>query len=289
MLRFLLIFLSCLPLLAQDSRFFVQMADPQLGMFAKDVDSLQEEANLSFVVANINRLKPAFVIVCGDLINKTADRRQTDSYRQIIKGLNSRITIYNVAGNHDVGNHPTPASLAQYRKDFGKDYYSFNNAGVRGIVLNSSLIADPKNAPADAEAQEQWLLEQLRQAKHDKVQHLFVFQHASYFLQSPDEPDQYFNIPGPTRKRYLQWFHEYGVTHIFAGHYHRNAYGRDGNLEMITTGPVGKPLGRDQSGIRIVRLSGDSVENRYYELGSIPNHLDPAHSLPEFPVPRKAE
>jgi hypothetical protein len=91
------------------------------------------------------------------------------------------------------------------------------------------------------------------------------------------------------RKRYLQWFHEYGVTHIFAGHYHRNAYGRDGNLEMITTGPVGKPLGRDQSGIRIVRLSGDSVENRYYELGSIPNHIDPASSLPEFPVPHKTK
>jgi len=288
MTRFLLIFLSCFALLAQEPRFFVQMADPQLGMFAKDADSLQEEANLRFVVANINRLQPAFVIVCGDLVNKTADRRQIDSYRQIVKGIDSRIPIYNVAGNHDVGNRPTPASLAQYRKAFGKDYYSFDNGGVRGIVLNSSLIADPQSAPADAAAQEKWLLDQLRQARHDKVRHLFVFQHHSYFLQNPDEPDQYFNIPTAVRKRYLQWFHEYGVTHIFAGHYHRNAYGRDGNIEMITTGPVGKPLGRDQSGFRIVRLSDGAVQNRYYELGSIPNKVDPTRSLPEFPAPHRA-
>jgi hypothetical protein len=33
------------------------------------------------------------------------------------------------------------------------------------------------------------------------------------------------------------------VSHVFAGHYHRNALARDGDLEMATTGPVGKPLG----------------------------------------------
>ena len=288
MARSLWILLFCSSLFAQQPRFFVQMADPQLGMFAKDADTLQEEANLSFVVANINRLHPAFVVVCGDLVNKTADPGQISSYERLIKGIDRGIPIYNVAGNHDVGNHPTPASLAQYRKNIGKDYYSFDSGDTRGIVLDSSLIFAPQDAAEEAAAQEKWLLDQLRRARRDKVGHLFVFQHISYFLQSPDEPDQYFNIPHSARARYLQWFHEYGVTHIFAGHYHRNAYGRDGDIEMITTGPVGNPLGRDQSGIRIVQLSADrSVKNRYYELGSIPNRIDPAGTLPEFPVTHK--
>ena len=153
-------------------------------------------------------------------------------------------------------------------------------AGYTGRVAVEALIDHPDVLAVG--------FDQLRQAHHDRVRHLFVFQHHSYFLQNPDEPDQYFNIPTAVRKRYLQWFHEYGVTHIFAGHYHRNAYGRDGNIEMITTGPVGKPLGRDQSGFRIVRLSDGAVQNRYYELGSIPNKVDPTRSLPEFPAPHRA-
>ena len=41
-----------------------------------------------------------------------------------------------------------------------------------------------------------------------------------------------------------------------AGHYHRNAEGRAGAMEMITTGPVGKPLGNgSQSGMRVVIVS----------------------------------
>lgn len=287
MIKVLLVLLTCCALFAQQPRFFVQMADPQLGMFTKDADTVQEEANLNFVVANINRLKPAFVIVCGDLVNKVGDTGQIRTYRQIVKNIDEGIPVYNVAGNHDVGNQPTPATLAGYRKAFGKDYYSFDNGNIRGIVLNSSLIFDPSQAPSDAEAQEKWLLEELRRARRDKVGHLFVFQHHSYFLEHADEPDQYFNIRRATRDRYLSWFHEYGVTHIFAGHYHRNAHGRDGDIEMITTGPVGKPLGKDQSGFRIVRLDNGSAEHRYYELGSIPNAINSGETLPLFPVPPK--
>ena len=285
--RLFLVLLTSFALFAQEPQFFVQMADPQLGMYTKDADTLQEEANLNFVVANINRLHPAFVVVCGDLVNKTGDSHQVNTYRRIVKSIDHGIPVYNVAGNHDVGNRPTPASLAEYRKAFGKDYYSFDAGGIRGLVLNSNLIAAPDSAPQETEAQEKWLMQELERARHDHLANVFVFQHISYFLESPDEPDQYFNIPRKIRDRYLARFHEYGVTHIFAGHYHRNAYGMDGNIEMITTGPVGKPLGRDQSGFRIVRLSGGALEHRYYELGSVPNSLKPGEALPIFPVPPK--
>ena len=72
-----------------------------------------------------------------------------------------------------------------------------------------------------------------------------MFQHHPWFLESADEPDAYFNIPLERRSRYLTWFREAGVSHVFAGHYHRNAGGFAGELEMVTTGPVGRPLGDD--------------------------------------------
>ena len=282
-MRYLLLLLALsLSLQAAEPTFFIQMSDPQLGMFAANRDSAQEQANLNFVVANINRLKPSFVVVCGDLVNKTGDPEQIGFYKRIVKNIEAGVPVYNVPGNHDVGNQPTKEQLANYRQAFGNDYYTFDAGPVRGIVLDSSLIQSPQNAPEEATAQEKWLVQQLIRARQDRVANLIVFQHISYFLTDPQEPDQYFNIPTETRRRYLQLFHEYGVKHIFAGHYHRNAYGRDGEIEMITTGPVGKPLGRDQSGFRVVRLTQDGMENRYYELGSIPHLLDPGRALPAW-------
>ena len=71
----------------------------------------------------------------------------------------------------------------------------------------------------------------------------------------------------------MKLFHESGITHVFAGHYHRNAYGRDGELEMITTGPVSKPLGKDPSGIRVVIWNEAGFTHEYYGLGSIPHEV----------------
>jgi 3',5'-cyclic AMP phosphodiesterase CpdA len=284
MMRYLLLALVSLSLRAAEPTLFIQMSDPQLGMFAKNENSIQEQANLTFVVASINRLKPKFVVVCGDLVNKTGDSKQIGFYKQIVQNVDTGIPVYNVPGNHDVGNHPTEQQLAGYRKAFGKDYYTFDAGSIRGIVLDSSLIQSPENAPEEAATQEKWLTNELIRARREHVEDLLVFQHISYFLKDPQEPDQYFNIPLATRRRYLQLFHEYGVKYIFAGHYHRNEYGRDGEIEMITTSAVGMPLGRNQSGFRIVRLAHDGMENRYYELGSIPHAVEADRALPEWPA-----
>ncbi|OYZ45111.1 MAG: hypothetical protein B7Y19_08900, partial [Sphingobacteriales bacterium 24-40-4] len=88
-----------------------------------------------------------------------------------------------------------------------------------------------------------------------------------------NEADEYFNINIERRKMYLELFKQYGVKQVFAGHYHRNSYGRSGDLEMITTGPVGRPLGADSSGFRIVNVKGKIVEHQYYALDSLPEKL----------------
>ncbi len=239
-------------------------------MYAKDANFVQETANFEFFIASVNRLKPQFVVVTGDLTNKAADADQIAEYHRIANKLDPSIKLYNVPGNHDVGNEPTPESLAKYRKIWGPDYYTFDYDDMRGIVLDSSLIQAPINVQSEAGKQEQWLREQLAKAKPDGKR-IVIFQHIPFFLQSADEPDQYFNIPKQHRSRYLALLHEYGVQYVFAGHYHRNAEGRDGDLDMVVTCAVGMPIGPDPSGFRIVRL--DSMLHPYISLGNIPNQV----------------
>jgi 3',5'-cyclic AMP phosphodiesterase CpdA len=270
----LCVVLAATILAAQNSSndsFFIQLADTQFGMFTNDRDFVQETANYEFVVANINRLRPRFVVICGDLINKVGDAAQTAEYLRITAKIDSSIPVYAVPGNHDVGNEPTPETLAYYRQHFGRDYYSFVQGNVYGIVLNSGLISAPAKVQPAAAEQETWLKAELSKAQAAGARHIVVFQHHSWFLEKADEPTQYFNIPIETRGRFLELLKGAGVRYVFAGHYHRNASGRDGTLEMITSGPVGQPLGNDPSGIRIVTVRDAGLEHRYYTLGNIPN------------------
>ena len=56
--------------------------------------------------------------------------------------------------------------------------------------------------------------------------------------------------------------------------FHRVAARLDpAGLEMITTGPVSKPLGPDPSGIRVVIWNDDRIEHQDYGLGSIPHEV----------------
>ena len=243
---------------------FVQMSDPQFGMFAENRDFAQETVNFERAIAAANQLKPAFVIVCGDLVNQAGNALQIAEYRRIAAKLDHSIPLYNVAGNHDVGNEPTSESLAAYRKIFGPDYYVFRHDNFLGIVLDSSLIQHPKGAPEEAEKQYKWLEAELK--KIPRGTRAAIFQHIPWFLKEPDEPDDYFNIPLGPRTKYLQLFEQYHLEYCFAGHYHRNAIGESPNFHVTTTGPVGKPLGPDPSGFRVVTVNGGKIDSTYRPL-----------------------
>ena len=250
--------------------FFIQMSDPQFGMYTDNRGFEQETNNFEFAVATANRLKPAFVVITGDLVNKAGDAAQIAEYKRISAKLDPAIPLYSVPGNHDVGNEPTPESLASYREKFGRDYYSFRSHDLAGFVLNGSLLKAPEKVQEEAAKQEQWLRTELAKAKSDQIPHLVVFIHQSLFLERADEPDQYFNIPMETRRRILSLLREYGVEHVYAGHYHRNAFGQVGSLKMVTTGPVGKAQGIEGSGFRIVTMKEGVVDSRYFGLGFMP-------------------
>lgn len=253
--------------------FFAQLADTQFGMFEGDERWDQETALFTRAVEQINRLKPRFVIVCGDLVNQVSGPKHADQVREfkrIARQIDPSIPLVCVCGNHDVGNRPSATTLTTYRREFGDDWFSFQVGGTYGIVLNSSLYYDPSGAPEEQERQHAWFQQELERAQASGAKHLFVFQHHPWFLAKPDEPDQYFNIPTARRAPVLELLRKAKVRAVFAGHYHRCAYGRDGEMEMITTGAVGKPLGKDPSGFRLVQVYEDRIEHHYYGLEELP-------------------
>jgi 3',5'-cyclic AMP phosphodiesterase CpdA len=265
--------------------FFVVLADPQFGMYAKDKNFAQETANFEFAIANLNRLHPRFVVICGDVVNRTGDPAEIAEYKRVLQKLDPSIPVYNVVGNHDIGNIPTPDTLDRYRAAFGRDYYTLSQGDIFGIVLDSSLIQAPQKDPEAARQQEVWLEKTLASAKSNPNRPMVVFQHIPYFIHSPDEADGYFNIPQPARRKYLDLLEQAGVKYVFAGHYHRNAIGIDGPLTEVVTGAVGMPLGGSLSGFRVVTVEGPKFNSTWLCFGGIPYQINPQHP-PSTPCPQ---
>jgi 3',5'-cyclic AMP phosphodiesterase CpdA len=245
-------------------------------MFSKDQNFEHETVNFEFAIANANRLKPAFVVVTGDLINQAGNAAEATEYKRIAAKLDRRIPLYSMPGNHDVNNEPTRQSLAWYREHFGPDYYTFHSGEMEGIVLNSNLEKGTKDVPNEAAQMETWLRTELAKARNSGVKRVIVFQHIPFFVKDAEEDDTYDNIPKDVRRRYLALLHQYGVEYVFSGHFHAaTPDARDGDLRQVITGPVGLPLRGGKSGLRVVTVVPGGVSHHYYDLGEIPEILNP--------------
>jgi 3',5'-cyclic AMP phosphodiesterase CpdA len=243
-------------------------------MYSKDANFEHETVNFEFAIATANRLKPAFVVITGDLINAPGNAAQAAEFHRIAAKLDSKIPLYNVAGNHDVQNEPTAESLARYRERFGPDYYTFKSGDITGIVLNSNLEKGTKNVPEEAAKMEAWFKSELDKAKAAGAKQILVFQHIPFFQKEPNEPEVYNNVPVDLRQRYLKMMRDAGVKWVFAGHLHYNLEIRGDDLQIVATGPVGMPLDKAKSGIRIVAVTPQGVQHKYFEFGEIPERLE---------------
>jgi len=272
LLFFVPLLLSAQP---RESFFFVQLADPQFGMYRIGRDFKHEREHVAKAVRAINRLRPDFVVICGDLVNKAGNEKQIKAFKESFAALDSTIPLYLVAGNHDVGNTPTIKSLQAYRRTFGQDYYSFEHRGVRFIVLNSSLLKGPGSARTEAKEQDEWF-QSLLQPHHTPRDNgrTSLLLHHPFFVKNAEESDKYQNIPSKTRMAYLHLLDETGVKNVFAGHLHHNAGGVYKGVEVTASGPVGLPLGTDPSGLRIVEVGPNGLRHRYYSLDDVPDSLE---------------
>lgn len=251
--------------------FFVALADPQFGMMA---DRQQERKNAEAAVAHINRLRPRFVAVLGDLTHAAPGEKgheeQAAEFKRVFSKVDRGIPLLLLPGNHDLAKKATTAALAGWRKSYGDDYYAFWCGGVQGLVLNSHLYWNPSEAPEEQARQEEWLAAQLAAAPKDPPKHLLVFQHHPWFLETPGDADVYDVIPKSRRVPALAALREAGVRAVFAGHYHGNVRARDGDLEIVVVGPLGKALRKDPSGLLIVEVHADRLRHAYYGLDAVP-------------------
>lgn len=252
--------------------FFIQMSDPQFGMFTSNADFAQETINYEKAIAAANKLKPAFVVITGDLVHKPGDPAQIAEMKRISAKIDPSIPLRLLSGNHDVENVPTAASLAFYRKEIGTDYYSWDFGGCHFIGINSTILMRP-DVPEELDRQMAWIKQDLTAAAATGPQHTMLFGHHPLFITRVEEAETGNSIPVVRRKALLDLLTSNRAMFMFAGHLHRNAGGKAGDFQMTTTGAVGKPLGTDPSGFRVIKVYEDRVEHDYIPLDKVPEKI----------------
>jgi len=249
--------------------FFIQITDPQF-CFYEDNKGFSKETELYEKAVNaINRLNPDFVVITGDLVNNKDDNSQKAEFKRITAIINKKIPVYYSPGNHDIGLPPTRQDIDSFISDYGHDKFSFQHKKSIFIGLNSCIIK--ANTPVLEELQFDWLSKEL--AKAGSAEHIILFCHIPFFINSFEEPESYSNIPIETRNKYFTLIKEYKVEAIFAGHLHYNSSAKYGNISMVTTSALGKPLGDSPSGIRIIKVYPERIESLYYSIYEIPETI----------------
>ncbi len=199
---------------------------------------------LQQAVAEINLLRPDFVINVGDMIQgynqKTEWIQQAKEFKKILKMLDP--PFFPVAGNHDVywqgEGRPSKEHEEDYEKVFGPLWYAFEHQNCYFIVLFSdegNLETGEKtfNKPsAQTMSNEQfsWLRNTLKKATD--AEHVFLFLH---------HPRWYEGGYGRDWRRVHQILKEAGnVSVVFAGHSHSMRYfGKKDGIEYFTLGTTG--------------------------------------------------
>jgi len=220
---------------------FVQLCDPQLGMggYEHDVETFKQ------AVAQINLLKPDFVVVCGDLVHDANEHSFAD-FQETRAGLN--VPCYCAPGNHDVGGSPTLESLQYYRQVIGQDYHSFAHKGCLFVFVNTQLWKAPVNG--ESEQQDSWLEQTLKTAARKK-RRIFIIGHYPLFLAAPDEAEEYMNLPPAKRKELLGLFKEYGVVAVLGGHAHRLVINDYQGIQLVNGETTSRNFDKRPLGFRV--------------------------------------
>ncbi|MCK5803531.1 MAG: metallophosphoesterase [Lentisphaeria bacterium] len=184
---------------------FVHLSDTHINVTGKGRFSQESIPTLRRAVAAIRIIKPAFVIVTGD-ITEYGDEASMAAYWAEIEKVG--VPVHTVQGNHD-----KPRKPERFNRVVGATHPVFDIEGCRFIGLNLDL-ADEALA---------LLKEQLADAKAKGIRSVFTFAH--YPLLAPDNAA--FNLSpgcaslqGERALRYLALAQEGGIVAHFCGHLH---------------------------------------------------------------------
>lgn len=245
----------------KDPFTFVQIADPQLGFCDKGQDWHWTVDNLKAVAARVNALKPAFVIVTGDLIHNWKNAEQAAAYRENIALIDASIPVFHLPGNHDMPKYAA-AAVAKYREAFGYDRFAFVYNGSAFIGLNSNpMVCDSETAHADARAQLEWFERQLERFR--KCNHIFVFSHHPLAMSPDSRVTHKSSYDEPFRTEYAALMKRYGVRAVFAGHTHIAGLTEVEGLPMLIAGASSYPLYGASTGINVVEVTPTDFRSEF--------------------------
>ena len=252
-----------------ESFYFIQLSDPQFGMLEKNKSFSQETMIMEKVIAAINNLNPAFVVITGDMVNDGKDQKQIDEFKRVCKLIKKSIPVYVLPGNHDLSQQCTDESISNYMDEYGYDCFSFQVNNSCFIGLNTPVIF--ANREEKEKSQLIWLEKILENSQ--KCNHRILFGHYPFFVKESNEANRYENIPLEKRKTYLDLMSIYRVSNMFAGHLHYNAMSSYEDFNITITNSICTPLGKDRIGIRIIKVYPDKVVHDYYDLEQIPSDV----------------
>ena len=236
---------------------FVQMCDTQLGMGGYEHDV----ATFKQAVKQINALPVDFVVICGDLVQTANDQSFAD-----FNEIKAKFTLpcYCAPGNHDVGNAPTKASLANYREKIGKDYYSIEHKGYTVVVANSQLWKAP--VEGESEAHDAWFKKTLEEAKA-KGSPAFVVFHYPLFLKDIEEKESYYNQSIEKRKEVFALCKKNGVVAFLAGHTHKQISNEKDGILLVNGETTSKNFDKRPMGFRRWNIGSEGgLEHEFVKL-----------------------
>jgi len=217
-------------------------------------------------VEQINALTPDFVLICGDLVGRANDKSLAD-FNRIKSGF--KIPCHCAAGNHDVGNKPTAASLKYYREKVGKDYYVLGHKGYTFLVANPQLWKAP--LAGESEKHDAWFKSALESAK-EKGSPVVVVTHYPLFVKAPGEEENYYNIEPAKRAELLALFEANGVVAMLAGHTHKLVVNDYKGIQMVNGETTSKNVDKRPMGFRMWTAREDEgLSHEFVKLaGEIP-------------------
>jgi serine/threonine-protein phosphatase CPPED1 len=137
-------------------------------------------------VRMINMLQPEFVMSVGDLIEgHSQDPGQWALEWSEFEGKLDALQMpfFFCPGNHDITNLPMSDN---WRRKFGRSYYSFRYRDVLFLVLNSEEPRPKSERYKFGLEQQQWVRETLRQ--NTGVRWTFIFFHKPVWLMTETDP-----------------------------------------------------------------------------------------------------
>ncbi|MEW6050669.1 MAG: metallophosphoesterase [Candidatus Zixiibacteriota bacterium] len=186
-------------------------------------------------VAEIERLKPDFVLTVGDMIEGyTPDsmllNQQWDEYFGVVKSLS--MPIYYTPGNHDI---TYDAALPTYRSRVGEPYHSWDIGNMHFVSVDNSRWEKSEQLPVE---QLDWLAADLQ--KNQNAKHMFVMFHKPFWYNSiaTGKPDTLHNL-----------FVKYGVDAVFCGHFHKYFSATYDGIMYTCIGSSGGAMDDDPTGI----------------------------------------